>query len=159
MLNLVLGGGMSSRLFTSIREERGLTYSVYSFKTSYADAGTWGVYAGTTPDQVDTVLELVHQELDAVIADGITLKELERAKGAMRGSLALAMEDASSRMVRLGRAEMIGFEHLSVDERIERVEAVTLEDIHDVARTVLAGPKVLGAVGPFDAADLEKHLR
>ena len=159
VLNLVLGGGMSSRLFTSIREERGLTYSVYSFKTSYADAGTWGVYAGTTPDQVHTVLELIHQELDAVIADGITLGEMERAKGAMRGSLALAMEDASSRMVRLGRAEMIGFEHLSVDERIERVEAVTLDDVHDAARTVLAGPKVLGAVGPFDAADLEKHLR
>ncbi|MDH3248046.1 MAG: insulinase family protein [Acidimicrobiia bacterium] len=159
VLNLVLGGGMSSRLFTSIREERGLTYSVYSFKTSYADAGTWGVYAGTTPDQVDTVMDLIHTELDAVVADGITLGELDRAKGAMRGSLALAMEDASSRMVRLGRAEMIGFEHLSVDERIERVEAVTLEDVRTVAETVLAGPKVLGAVGPFDAADLEKHLR
>ena len=67
--------------------------------------------------------------------------------------------DHTSRMVRLGRAEMIGFEHLSVDERIERVEAVTLEDIHTVAETVLAGPKVLGAVGPFGPADLEKHLR
>ncbi len=159
VLNLVLGGGMSSRLFTSIREERGLTYSVYSFKTSYADAGTWGVYAGTTPDQIDIVLELIHQELESVISNGITEDELERARGAMRGSLALAMEDASSRMVRLGRAELIGFDHLSVDERIERVEAVTLDDIRNVAETVLSGPKLIGAVGPFDAADLEKHLR
>ena len=159
VLNTVLGGGMSSRLFTSIREERGLTYSVYSFKTAYADAGTWGVYAGTTPDQVDIVLDLVHQELDAIVANGITEDELERARGAMRGGLALAMEDASSRMVRLGRAEMIGFEHLSVDERIARVEEVTLDDVRTVAETVLTGPKVIGAVGPFDEADLAKHLK
>ena len=159
VLNTVLGGGMSSRLFTSIREERGLTYSVYSFKTAYADAGTWGVYAGTTPDQVDIVLDLVHQELDAIVARGITEDELERARGAMRGGLALAMEDASSRMVRLGRAEMIGFEHLSVDERIARVEEVTLDDVRTVAETVLTGPKVIGAVGPFDEADLAKHLK
>lgn len=159
VLNTVLGGGMSSRLFTSIREERGLTYSVYSFKTSYADAGAWGVYAGTTPDQVDVVLELVHEELEAVVADGITADELERARGSMRGGLALAMEDASSRMVRLGRAELIGFEHLSIDERIARVEEVSLEDVRTVAETLLTGPKVIGAVGPFDQASLEKHLK
>ncbi len=159
VLNTVLGGGMSSRLFTSIREERGLTYSVYSFKTAYADAGTWGVYAGTTPDQVDIVLDLVHQELAAIVANGITENELERARGAMRGGLALAMEDASSRMVRLGRAELIGFEHLSVDERIARVEEVTLDDVRTVAETVLTGPKVIGAVGPFEDADLAKHLK
>ena len=159
LLNHVLGGGMSSRLFTSIREERGLTYSVYSFKTAYADAGAWGVYAGTTPDQADTVLELIHVELDKVISSGITSAELERARGAMRGGLALAMEDASSRMVRLGRAELIGFEHLSVDERIARIDAVTLDDIQTVAETVLTGPQVIGAVGPFSKDDLEKHLR
>lgn len=159
VLNTVLGGGMSSRLFTSIREERGLTYSVYSFKTAYADAGTWGVYAGTTPDQVDTVLDLIHEELDGIVAKGITENELERARGAMRGGLALSMEDSSSRMVRLGRAELIGFEHLSIDERIARVEEVTLDDVREVAETVLTGPKVIGAVGPFDHSDLEKHLK
>lgn len=159
ILNHVLGGGMSSRLFRSIREERGLTYSVYSFKTAYADAGAWGVYAGTTPDQADTVFELIHAELDEVVSSGITTDELERARGAMRGGLALAMEDAASRMVRLGRAELIGFEHLSVDERIERIEAVTLADVQTVAETMLTGPKVIGAVGPFNNSDLEKHLR
>jgi predicted Zn-dependent peptidase len=77
----------------------------------------------------------------------------------MRGGLALAMEDASSRMVRLGRAELIGFEHLSVDERIARVEEVTLDDVRTVAETVLTGPKVIGAVGPFEHSDLAKHLK
>ncbi len=158
VLNHVLGGGMSSRLFNAIREERGLTYSVYSFKTAYADAGAWGVYAGTSPDQADTVFELIQAEIDSIVGEGITQDELERARGAMRGSLALSMEDSASRMVRLGRAELIGFEHLSIDERIERIEEVTLDDIRDVAEAVLTGPKVIGAVGPFSASDLERHL-
>lgn len=158
ILNHVLGGGMSSRLFTSIREERGLAYAVYSFRSAYADAGAWGVYAGTTPDQAGTVLELIHAEIDKIVEDGITVEEYERARGAMRGGLALAMEDANSRMVRLGRDEMIGAPHLSVDERIAMIEAVTRDDIAEIARTLLTGPKVLGAVGPFDGPELEGYL-
>lgn len=159
VMNHVLGGGMSSRLFTTIREERGLVYTVYSFRTSYADTGAWGVYAGTTPDQVGTVLDLIHAELEKVVRHGITADELERARGAMRGGLALAMEDANSRMIRLGRDELIGAPHLSVDERLAKVEAVTVDDIRAVAETLLTGPKVIGAVGPFDAATLEPYLR
>lgn len=158
ILNHVLGGGMSSRLFTSIREERGLVYAVYSFRTAYADAGAWGVYAGTTPDQAGTVLELVNAELDKIVSDGITQEEYERARGAMRGGLALAMEDANSRMVRLGRDEMIGAPHLSVDERLAKVEAVTRDDIVEIASTLFTGPKVLGVVGPFDGPELEQYL-
>lgn len=159
VLNLVLGGGMSSRLFTSIREDRGLVYSVYSFRTSYADAGAWGVYAATTPAKAGQVLDLVEEEVDAVVARGITRAELERAKGSMAGSLALAMEDANSRMVRLGRDELIGAPHLSVDERIALLEAVTLEDVQRVAEEVLTGPRVIGAVGPFEADELNRYLR
>ena len=158
VLNHLLGGGMSSRLFNAIREERGLTYSIYSFKTAYADAGAWGVYAATTPEQVDVVFELVQAEIDAVVEHGISQDELDRAKGAMRGGLALAMEDSASRMVRLGRAELIGFEHLSVDERIRRIDDVTLTDVREVAEMVLTRPKVIGAVGPVTAAELERHL-
>lgn len=158
ILNHVLGGGMSSRLFTTIREERGLAYAVYSFRMSYADAGVWGVYAGTTPDQAATVLELVRAEVERVVEEGITAEELERARGSIRGSLALSMEDANSRMVQLGRNELLGGPHLSVDERIARVEAVTLEDVVTVARTVLTGPKVMGAVGPFTVGEMEAHL-
>jgi predicted Zn-dependent peptidase len=158
VLNLVLGGGMSSRLFTTIREERGLVYSVYSFRSTYADAGAWGVYAGTTPKKAPIVLDLIRAEVQKVIDDGITDAELRRAKGAIRGGLALAMEDANSRMVRLGRDEMVGAPHLSVDERIARIEAVTLDDVHMVAQSVLTGPRVIGAVGPFHVEDLEAHL-
>ncbi|NIR41058.1 MAG: insulinase family protein, partial [Actinobacteria bacterium] len=74
--------------FTTIREERGLVYTVYSFRTSYADTGAWGIYAGTTPDQADTVLDLVHEELSTLVEEGITPDELDRARGAMRGGLA-----------------------------------------------------------------------
>ncbi len=150
---------MSSRLFTTIREERGLVYAVYSFRTSYADAGAWGVYAGTTPDQAGLVLDLVHEELDRIVQDGISPDELDRARGAMRGGLALVMEDANSRMVRLGRDELVGAPHLSIDERIERIEAVELEDVRLVAQTLLAGDKVIGAVGPFGEPDMERYLR
>jgi predicted Zn-dependent peptidase len=77
----------------------------------------------------------------------------------MRGGLALAMEDANGRMIRLGRDELIGAPHLSVDERLAKVEAVTLDDIRTVAESLLTGPKVIGAVGPFGAADVEPYLR
>ena len=159
VMNHILGGGMSSRLFTTIREERGLVYTVYSFRASYADTGAWGVYAGTTPEQVGEVLELIHAELDLMVRDGITEDELDRARGAMRGGLALAMEDANSRMIRLGRDELVGAPHLSVGERLAKVEAVTLDDIRMVAESLLTAPKVIGAVGPFDASDLEPYLR
>jgi predicted Zn-dependent peptidase len=159
VMNHVLGGGMSSRLFSTIREERGLVYTVYSFRVSYADTGAWGVYAGTTPDQVGTVLDLIHAELERMVTEGITQEELDRARGAMRGGLALAMEDANGRMIRLGRDELIGAPHLSVDERLAKVEAVTLDDIRTVAESLLTGPKVIGAVGPFGAADVEPYLR
>ncbi len=150
VLNLILGGGMSSRLFTTIREERGLVYSVQSFRMAFADAGAWGVYAATTPDNAPEVIELVEHEIEAVVADGVSTAELDRAKGAMRGSLALAMEDANSRMVRLGRDEMVGAPHLSIDERISRIDAVTLDEVKEVAGQILTAPRVLSVVGPYD---------
>jgi predicted Zn-dependent peptidase len=158
VLNLVLGGGMASRLFTSIREERGLVYSVYSFRTSFADAGAWGVYAGTTPKKVGQVLDIIRAEIDDVVTNGITQSELDRAKGSIRGGLALAMEDANSRMVRLGRDEMVGAPHLSVDERIARIDQISLADVQGVAQEILTNLNVIGAVGPFDASDLERYV-
>ena len=105
ILHLVLGGGMSSRLFHSIREERGLAYAVYSFKMPFADVGAWAVYAGTTPEQTRTVLGLVRDELAAMASDGITSDELKRAQGNLRGGLALSLEDPNSRLVALGIVE------------------------------------------------------
>ena len=158
VLNHVVGSGMSSRLFREIRELRGLAYAVFSFTLPFRNTGAWGVYAGTTPSQARQVIELVNSELDKVKADGITAEELERAKGHAKGSLAISLEDASSRMTRLGRAEVNGMEHLGVDELVERFEAVTAEDVLDLAREMYHEPIVIGGVGPFDSDDLEEYV-
>ena len=158
VMNHVVGSGMSSRLFREVREERGLAYAIYGFRLAYADAGAWGVYVGTTPSQADTALNVIRDELSKVVAEGITEEELERAKGSMRGGLALSLEDPNSRMVRLGRDELSGMPHLSVDERLAKLDAVTLEDVKAIATDLFTGERVLGAVGPFDEADLEPYL-
>ena len=158
ILNHVMGSGMSSRLFREIREERGLAYAVYSFRMPYTESGAYGVYVGTTPHQTSQVLDIVRGELARVVDQGITADELERAKGNLKGSLALSMEDTNSRMVRLGRHELTGVPHLSLDETVARIEAVTLADVHAVAAAVYSGPHSLGAVGPFDATTLERHV-
>jgi predicted Zn-dependent peptidase len=155
----VMGSGMSSRLFREVREERGLAYAVYGFKLSYADNGAWGVHVGTMPGHTDTALTVIRDELAKVTEEGRTAEELERAKGSMRGGLALALEDPNSRMVRLGRDELTGMPHLSVDERLAKLEAVDLDMVRSVANDTYGAPtRVLGAVGPFEAHDLDGYL-
>ncbi len=151
--NHVLGGGMSSRLFREIREDRGLAYAVHAFRMPFLDTGSSAVYVGTTPSQTFEVLKLIRTELDKVMADGITEEELERAKGNIKGSLALSLEDTNGRMTQLGRQELTGVEHLSVDQTVARIEELTHQDILEAARLVYAGPYVLGLVGPFAEAD------
>jgi len=156
VLDSVLGGTTSSRLFNAIRENRGLAYSVYSFRAAFDDTGAYGIYVATKQRNLPTVLEVLAQEVDALIGEGVTEAELARVKGGVRGSMALALEDPNSRMMRLGGDELGGQEHLSVDELIARVDAVTVEDVHDAAHAVLRGPRVLAAVGPI--SDLEGYL-
>jgi predicted Zn-dependent peptidase len=155
----VLGGGMSSRLFREIREKRGLAYAVHAFRSPFADTGSSAVYVGTTPDQTAEVLKLVRVEFDKMMDTGITADELERARGHVQGSLAISLEDADSRMNRLGRNEITGLEHLSVDEIVARVDAVTLDDVIEVSRAAYSGPYVLGATGPFQVDDLIEHVQ
>lgn len=151
VLNAALGGGMSSRLFQEVREKRGLAYSVYSFHTQYADTGMFGVYAGCAPAKVDDVLALCRDQLDKVAATGITLEELERGKGQLRGSLVLGLEDTGARMSRIGKAVLVHGEYLSIDEVLARVDAVSLDDVGGVAAEVLTARPTLAVVGPFDA--------
>jgi predicted Zn-dependent peptidase len=159
VLNHVMGSGMSSRLFREVREERGLAYAIYGFKLAYADNGAWGVHVGTTPNQTDTAMTVIRDELAKVVDEGITPEELERAKGSMRGGLALSLEDSNSRMVRLGRDELAGMPHLSVDERLEKLEGVDLDHVKAVAGDIYgAQTRVMGAVGPFDEHDLDQYL-
>ena len=154
LLSSALGEGMSSRLFQEIREKRGLAYSVYSFSSHYADTGLFGIYAGVAPKRVSEVLALCRVQLEAVASDGITAEELERAKGQARGSLALGMEDTGARMSRLGKSELAQGEVASVDETLERIDAVTLADVSEVAAEIFRQPLSLGAVGPFEANEL-----
>jgi len=159
VLDNVLGGGMSSRLFQKIREERSLAYSIFSYHSMYVETGLVAVYAGTSPENVPAVLDLIKEELELLIEKGIMPQELERAKGHIKGSLVLNLEDSGSRMTRLGKAEVCGGEILSLDELLQRVDAVTLEDVHRLARKVF-GPRelVVTMIGPFGDHDIQGHL-
>ncbi|WP_442940209.1 M16 family metallopeptidase [Nocardioides sp. B-3] len=148
VLNTALGGGTSSRLFREVREHRGLAYSVYSFASHHADAGLVGVSVGCLPGKLDDVLATVRAELAKVAAEGITADELERGKGQLRGGLVLGLEDSGSRMSRLGKAELVYDEFLSIDDVIARINAVTLEEVRSVAAALFAQPEIPAIVGP-----------
>jgi predicted Zn-dependent peptidase len=158
VLNGALGGGMSSRLFQEIREKRGLAYSVYSYASAHADTGMFGVYAGCAPGRVDEVLDLCREQLVRAADQGVTEDELRRSKGQMRGSLVLGLEDTGSRMSRLGKGELMHADQLTVDEVLARIDAVTLDDVHAVARDVLTRPLSLGALGPFGDKDFSEAI-
>lgn len=149
VLNAVLGGGMSSRLFQEIREKRGLAYSTYSFSSGHAETGLFGLYAGCTPAKVDEVTSLLVLELEKLAQDPITPAELRRSIGQVSGGLVLGMEDTGSRMSRLGRAELVHGELLSTDESLERIRAVTAADIQSLAVLLAAQPRSVVRVGPF----------
>ena len=148
VLNTALGGGTSSRLFQEVRERRGLAYSVFSFSSQHADSGLVGVSVGCLPSKLDDVLAVVREELAKVAASGITGEELARGKGQLRGGLVLGLEDSASRMSRLGKAELVHDELLSIDEVIARIDAVTLEEVRDVAADIFSRPEILAVVGP-----------
>jgi predicted Zn-dependent peptidase len=153
VLNAALGGGMSSRLFQEIREKRGLAYSVYSFAAQHADTGMWGIYVGCLPSKADEVLAICASEVEKVMSSGLTDAEIQRGKGQMRGSIVLGLEDPSSRMSRLGKAELVHPRLDPVEETLAAIEAVTQDDVRAIAADVLARPKALAVVGPFDDAD------
>jgi predicted Zn-dependent peptidase len=153
-LNQVLGGGMSSRLFQEIREQRGLVYAVYSYRSAYVESGALAVYAGTAPSRTSEVLQLIGDELDRLLQDGVTDHELALAKGHLKGSLALALEDSGGRMNRIGRSELVHGEVLSVSDLVERTEAVTRDDVQRVAERVLGNERVVALVGPFEESAL-----
>jgi predicted Zn-dependent peptidase len=150
VLNNVLGGGMSSRLFQEIREKRGLAYSVYSYGSQYADGGLFGVYAGCAPGKAEEVLALIRAELASVAADGITAAELARGKGMVKGAYVLGLEDTGSRMSRLAKSELLYGDLMGVDELLAQVDAVTLDEVNALAADLLARPMSLAVVGPFD---------
>jgi predicted Zn-dependent peptidase len=151
VLNNVLGGGLSSRLVQSIREERGLAYSVYSYHSAFRDAGLFALYAGASPSKYKEVLDLFMKEIDSLAEKGITQKELEKAREQIKGSLILGLESVSSRMSRLGKNELALNRMIPPSEVVERVSAVTLDQVHDLARQLFREKKItVSTIGPLD---------
>ncbi|CAN1500973.1 PqqL Predicted Zn-dependent peptidases [Microbacteriaceae bacterium] len=159
VLNTVLGGGMSSRLFQEIREKRGLAYSVYSFNQGYSDAATFGLYAGCSPAKAKEVTELMIAELDKVAQSGITSEELALARGNISGSLALKFETNQARMSRLASAEIVAGEFMDLDETIERFSAVELSQVQALAQDLLKLPRSIVAVGDVTETMFESFVR
>jgi predicted Zn-dependent peptidase len=155
VLNSILGGGMSSRLFQEIREKRGLAYSVYSFAPSYSDAGLFGLYAGCTPAKVPQVAELMIGEFARLGSDGVSEEELVRAVGQLSGSSALALEDSDTRMSRLGRSELTLGEFSDLDETQRRLALVTPDGVRELATELAARPLSIAAVGTLGDSALE----
>ncbi len=149
VLSAALGGGMSSRLFQEIREKRGLAYSTYSFASGHGGIGTFGLYAGCAPSKVDEVTALLHGELDRFADDGITGAELDRSIGQLAGGLVLGLEDSGSRMSRLGKAELVYGELLSLEESLDAIRSVTADDVRKLAGELASRARSVVRVGPF----------
>jgi predicted Zn-dependent peptidase len=153
VLNTALGGGLSSRLFQQVREQRGLAYQVYSSSVSYADAGTWSVYAGCAPERLGEVVGVVRDVLAGAAADGITEAEVRRAKGSLRGGTVLGLEDTASRMNRLGRSELDHGRQRSLEQTLAKIDAVTVEEVAALAHDLLTQDLTAAVVGPYDSRE------
>lgn len=158
ILNTVLGGGMSSRLFQEIREKRGLAYSVYSFNQGYSDASTFGLYAGCSPAKAEQVTRLMLDEFEKIAQSSITEPELELAIGNISGGLALKFESSQARMSRLVGSEMSTGEFFDLDETIERFSAVTVEQVQLLVQDLLLGERTIVAVGDVEEKTFEPFL-
>jgi predicted Zn-dependent peptidase len=153
VLDNVLGGTSSSRLFQEVRERRGLAYSVYSFSSLYAQTGQVGIYLGTRADRLAAGLEVVGAELARLRAEPVTAEELERSKENAKGRLVLSLESTTARMNRLGSSVLTGVPVLSVDELIARVDAVTRDDLEELADELFDATRLSAAgIGPDEDA-------
>jgi predicted Zn-dependent peptidase len=160
ILASALGGGMSSRLFQEIREKRGLAYSVYAYAQQFAGSGQIGFYAGCNPTKAIEVIEIVREVLHDVAEHGMTHEEINRAKGAVRGSLVLSQEDSGSRMSRIGKNEIVYGHVMGFDEILKEISSVTHEDVRKVASEFLTKTPTLALVGPFKSeSTFEKVLQ
>src|SRR5262249_16015639 len=155
LLIVILGGGMSSRLFQTIREDRGLAYAVYSGVNAYTDAGYLSVYAATSPEQISDVIKLSVEEFGKLKSEAVTDAELERAKNQLKVSIMLSLESTSARMSNLARQEIFFGRQLTLDEILERIERVTSDDVKRIAGEIFAGDDfAVTAIGQLGSQDL-----
>ena len=148
VLTTILGGGMSSRLFQEVREKRGLAYSTYAFDAPYAGAGAFGLYAGCAPRAVEEVCAVMVGEFERLAADGVSERELRRARGQIRGAMVLGGEDSLSRMGRLGRGEVVTGRLRSMEENLRLLDAVTAEQVRELAAWLVGRARARVLVGP-----------
>jgi predicted Zn-dependent peptidase len=159
LLNTVLGEGMSSRLFTEIREKRGLAYNIYSYNSGMHDTGTAGVYAGVDPRRIEDAIKAILAEWDRLRQESVPANELTKAKEFIKGRLLLQMEDSFSVAAWGGRQEVLSPEVLTVDEVIEAIEAVTVADMQQVAQGLFFRERLnLAVVGPFEDGERFREL-
>lgn len=157
LLNALLGGGMSSRLFQKVREERGLAYTVFSFAEFCADTGLFGTFAATIPQKAETVVDLVLREYRRLLRDGITARELHTAKRLIRGSILFALEGVGNRMTKLAKAEIYGQTFLPAPALLARFEATTRDDVMQLAGRLLDPERqTLVALGPVSERRLAR---
>jgi predicted Zn-dependent peptidase len=160
LLDAIVGGSASSRLFQEIREKRGMAYSVYSYSSQYSDSGQVGLYVGTREENVAECLEIAVAELADLAAGNVRRDELARAKENLKGRLLLSLESTSTRMTRLGKATVTDIPLLSVDEVVSRLEAVTAEEVAELAGTLFAPSRLSAAgIGPDEARFREAVAR
>ena len=160
VLSAALGGGMSSRLFQEIREKRGLAYSVYAYAQQFAGSVVLGFYAGCNPSKAIEVVEIIRSVLGDVAENGMSHEEIERAKGAVRGSLVLSQEDSGSRMSRIGKNEIVYGQVMDFDDILKSIARVNPEDIRQIASEFLVKAPTLALVGPFkNESKFEKVLQ
>ena len=151
IMNTILGGNMSSRMFQEIREKRGLAYAVYTFILSHIDAGMFGVYAGVAPDKALESIELILKELRTLKSTPVDASELRGAKEFMKGNLLLASDSVDNQMVRLAQNEIHFDRYVPLQEILDRVESVTVDDIMELAQTLFQKDQlVLTLLGPVD---------
>ena len=160
VLASALGGGMSSRLFQEIREKRGLAYSVYAYAQQFAGSGQIGFYAGCNPTKAIEVVEIIREVLADVAENGMSHEEIERAKGAVRGSLVLSQEDSASRMSRIGKNEIVYGQVMCFDDILKAISRVNSTDVREIASEYLTKSPTLALVGPFKSeSKFEKVLQ
>jgi predicted Zn-dependent peptidase len=161
LLSALLGGGMSSRLFQEIREKRGLAYSVYSFFESYQDDGLFGIYTGTGPEHIKEFMPIILKQLRDV-TQNVSEKELARAKAQIKSNILMARESMTARADQQARYLIYFNKAYNVQNTIEKIDAVTLDDIHVLARDIFLSKPALAAIGPLKGlmslSEIEKQL-
>ncbi|NLY43610.1 MAG: insulinase family protein [Clostridiaceae bacterium] len=160
VVNNIFGGGMSSRLFQKVREERGLAYSIFSYPSSYCKAGLFAIYAGMSPSQIHEVVKIIFDEIELLKKDGISKEELDKAKEQLKGNYILGLESTSSRMNSIGKSELILNEIKTPDEVLDRIESISMDSVSEIIKDIFVDkPFSISAVGTIeDNMDFKKYM-